>query len=625
MVYSSPTPVRVSSFEEAPPEPVAPARPAAALGQLPAHVRAALWHGDELGTAVTSVVSSGHPALDRELPGGGWPCNSLLEVLCPQPSMLDWRLLGPALRTVVASGRQVVVVAPPRSPHLAGLHHEGPGAQHLIWLRAGSLAGRFWCAEQFGLVNAAGAVPAWLPQERQEQLSRREAQRVARRSMAMGGPVYQNKECPKRLLPPAVRVRHGRPHEISKRNLLKVVAPTRGKDSSNPMNEIHDKPLREIAGRETILRFRMQFQAAAFAALEILSGNEVDRVYCDYHEDFVVRRTTRKGSTYHFFQVKTKGKLNKQWTRLEVFALKKRRGKSEVEDAERLKAMRDSIAGKLFAHTIEFGENCHAVTILSNVHFDDDVLKAIDDIRAGTSADTHVREFIEHFRGAFAGDVEWTNEQLHAARGKLTVEPGAQHIGESLERFTSSARDAIWKYSEIDLRPHEVDEIAHSLVALITSRSCTRIAGMTRANLDEAVSVELKDLLQVLSISTPVYETLSKGDDPKTIKAASILQRQLKLAGASEAAIETASRMKVEWDVWLRTNRHVFTEMALETLWQEVEDACKNWLMAGGRLADLRQLISDMRPQPWAKDFPSLTDDLLFGAVMSAIVRRGAR
>ena len=56
------------------------------------------------------------------------------------------------------------------------------------------------------------------------------------------------------------------------------------------MDSILDKKPRETAGRETVNRFRMQFQAAAFAALEILSGKDVDRVYCDYHDDFVVRR-----------------------------------------------------------------------------------------------------------------------------------------------------------------------------------------------------------------------------------------------------------------------------------------------------------------------------------------------
>ncbi|MFP3758606.1 dsDNA nuclease domain-containing protein, partial [Cupriavidus sp. SIMBA_020] len=73
------------------------------------------------------------------------------------------------------------------------------------------------------------------------------------------------------------------------------------------MDVIHDKKPRETVGRTTVARFRMQFQGAAYAALEILSGKEIDRVYCDYHDDFVVRRTVAGVVDYHFSQVKTKG------------------------------------------------------------------------------------------------------------------------------------------------------------------------------------------------------------------------------------------------------------------------------------------------------------------------------
>jgi protein ImuA len=166
-------------------QPAALARPISAPGTLPAHVRAALWHGDEVGARVTSVVSSGHAALDRELPGGGWPCHALTEVLCPQPSTLEWRLLGPALRAVVAGGHQVVVIAPPKCPHLAGLQHEGIDARHLVWLKAENPADRLWCTEQLVRANAAGAVLAWLPQARQEQLRRLQV-----RAQASDGPVF---------------------------------------------------------------------------------------------------------------------------------------------------------------------------------------------------------------------------------------------------------------------------------------------------------------------------------------------------------------------------------------------------------------------------------------------------
>lgn len=415
---------------------------------------------------------------------------------------------------------------------------------------------------------------------------------------------------------------HGRPEVQSAKILLHIQEKQLGRRVDEDMGSIHDTPPRETAGRETALRFRMQFQAAAYAALEILSGSEVDRVYCDYHDDFVVRRSSPAGVNYHFFQVKTKDRLNKQWTLLEIFALRKR---GAIGSGEKLEEVRNSIAGKLFAHTITFGDQCRAVTILSNVHFDDAVLNAISDLQAGGSEEKQVAELIERFGEIFAPGHDLNPEALKSARIKFGVAPAVDHIGESLDRFTSAARTAIWTHSEIDLRPQEVDEIARSLVDLVMSKSCSRISGLSKQHLEHATSVGLKDLLEVLSISTPVYETLRSGEDPKAIKSASILQRQLKQAGATDSMVETASRLKVEWDIWLRTSRHVYTEMALESLLQEIETTCSNWLLAGGRLADLRKLLSALLGQQWMTVFKTLNEDLLFGAVLSAMVRRGAR
>lgn len=42
-----------------------------AAGRLPAHIAAAVWRGDEIGTLFTAVISSGNSALDHEFPGGG--------------------------------------------------------------------------------------------------------------------------------------------------------------------------------------------------------------------------------------------------------------------------------------------------------------------------------------------------------------------------------------------------------------------------------------------------------------------------------------------------------------------------------------------------------------------------
>lgn len=78
---------------------------------------------------------------------------------------------------------------------------------------------------------------------------------------------------------------------------------------------------RELAGRDTVRRFQAQFRGAALECLRILEGKSVDRVYCDYHDDFVVREVHPYGAVYEFFQVKTKAEKKHQWSRNELFGL----------------------------------------------------------------------------------------------------------------------------------------------------------------------------------------------------------------------------------------------------------------------------------------------------------------
>jgi len=131
-------------------------------------------------------------------------------------------------------------------------------------------------------------------------------------------------------LPPR---RHGKRDGATRENLLKIARTAVRGMREEAMDIIHEKAPRETVGRETTNRFRMQFQAAAFAALEILRGKEVDRVYCDYHDDFVVRRNVGGSIEYHFFQVKTKGRANQQWKIDEIFSLKKRENLDSQESS----------------------------------------------------------------------------------------------------------------------------------------------------------------------------------------------------------------------------------------------------------------------------------------------------
>lgn len=146
--------------------------PATAGAAWPAQIQAALWRGSQLGAQAATVVSSGWPGLDDELPGAGWPCRSICEVLTAQPGVVEWRLLCPALRQLVSGGAQLAVIGPPRQPYLPGLVQQGLHERHLVWIQAETPAERLWATEQLIRSDAHLAIVAWLPQARPEQLRR---------------------------------------------------------------------------------------------------------------------------------------------------------------------------------------------------------------------------------------------------------------------------------------------------------------------------------------------------------------------------------------------------------------------------------------------------------------------
>ena len=125
-----------------------------------------------MGVPAGQIVPSGWDALDHELPGGGWPCGALTEVLSPQPGTLEWRLLAGALQHLAADGGTITLIGPPRPPFLPGLLQLGLTARQLLWIRAETVQERLWAAEQLLQADGEGALLAWLPQARPEQLRR---------------------------------------------------------------------------------------------------------------------------------------------------------------------------------------------------------------------------------------------------------------------------------------------------------------------------------------------------------------------------------------------------------------------------------------------------------------------
>lgn len=131
----------------------------------------AVWHANQMGSFRNPVISTSHPALDCELPNGGWPASSLIELLLQQPGIGEMRLLRPALATIDRR-RRIALVQPPHLPQIAAWSGWGLAPEHLLWIKAARSADALWSAEQILRNGSCGALLFWQTHVRSESLRR---------------------------------------------------------------------------------------------------------------------------------------------------------------------------------------------------------------------------------------------------------------------------------------------------------------------------------------------------------------------------------------------------------------------------------------------------------------------
>jgi len=150
-----------------------------ALASLAPLLAQRVWCGDELGTVPVRAIPTGYAALDAQLPGGGWPRQSVTEILQPQHAVAEWRLLLPGLAPLLDDDHPLVAIGCPHEPYFPGLKQAGVKPGHLVWVRAEAQAQRLWATEQAIKSVGPGAVLAWLPHARAEQIRRLQAHALA--------------------------------------------------------------------------------------------------------------------------------------------------------------------------------------------------------------------------------------------------------------------------------------------------------------------------------------------------------------------------------------------------------------------------------------------------------------
>jgi cell division inhibitor SulA/protein ImuA len=123
--------------------------------------RSDLRRGDALARVATASVPTGFPALDAELPGGGWPTGCLTELLPAHEGIGELRVLGPAAARLSRAGRRLAWIAPPHLPYAPALAAAGIALARLLIVRTASARDTLWAAEQALASAACGAVLIW--------------------------------------------------------------------------------------------------------------------------------------------------------------------------------------------------------------------------------------------------------------------------------------------------------------------------------------------------------------------------------------------------------------------------------------------------------------------------------
>jgi hypothetical protein len=119
--------------------------------------RSDVWRGAV--RPARSVLSSGLDRLDARLPGGGWPCGQLIELLSDHPRACGLGVITPVMARQTQAGRPVLLAAPPLIPCPQALDRAGVRLDRLAVARPEEQA--LWAAEQGLKSGLCGVVAVW--------------------------------------------------------------------------------------------------------------------------------------------------------------------------------------------------------------------------------------------------------------------------------------------------------------------------------------------------------------------------------------------------------------------------------------------------------------------------------
>lgn len=130
-----------------------------------------IWRRSAAARHHVRALPTGLAGLDALLPGGGWPCGALSEILFAFDGTGELSLLMPALAELTRQRQRVVFVAPPYIPYAPALAAHGLDLRYVVQIESSANEGA-WSAEQCLRSGACGAVLGWLHEADYTQLRR---------------------------------------------------------------------------------------------------------------------------------------------------------------------------------------------------------------------------------------------------------------------------------------------------------------------------------------------------------------------------------------------------------------------------------------------------------------------
>jgi cell division inhibitor SulA/protein ImuA len=139
----------------------------------------ALWRAGELAREV-ETTPSGFEALDRHLPGRGWPQAGLCEFMLPTAGVGELRLLLPALRELSRQARWIAWVNPPFIPYAPALRSAGVDIDKILLIHPKNHKDALWALERATRSGTCSAALAWLDEQQLKAGDTRRLQLAAR-------------------------------------------------------------------------------------------------------------------------------------------------------------------------------------------------------------------------------------------------------------------------------------------------------------------------------------------------------------------------------------------------------------------------------------------------------------